>query len=141
MRLSHPRTRLAAVGFAALLPLGLFALPHAPAATPPTTHTVTINYDARSGTLSVSPDPVTVRRGDRVEWQSAAGAWRVVVPSADLPFGPGAHGKGIGAQKGKAVGLSVAANAKYKTYKYIVALYDGSEVQILDPDVVVGPGS
>ncbi len=141
MRLSHPRARVAAAGFVALLPLGLFSLPGGRPATPPTTHTVNINYDASSGKLSVSPDTLMVRRGDRVEWTSAAGVWKVVVPSADMPLGAAAHGKGIGAHKGRAAGASVAANAKYGTYKYIVALYDGSEVQILDPDVIVGPGS
>jgi plastocyanin len=139
MRISHPRARLAA-GFAALLPLGLFMLPHAPAATPPTTHTVAIAYDSSSGTLSVSPDPVNVNPGDQVNWESAAGAWRVAMQSA-VPFGAGARSKGIGAQKGNAAGAMVAANAKPGTYKYIVAVYVGGEVHILDPDVVVGPGS
>ncbi|MDP2479520.1 MAG: hypothetical protein Q8W51_14130 [Candidatus Palauibacterales bacterium] len=142
MRLSHPRARTAAVGFVALLPLGLFALPGGPPEpAPPGTVQVSIDYDSATGTLSVSPDPVTVHRRDRVEWGSAAGPWRVVMPSADMPLGPVAHGKGVGAQKGRHAGASVAANAKFGTYKYIVALYDGSEVQILDPDVIVGPGS
>lgn len=140
MRLSHPRARLTAAGFAALLPLGLFMLPHAPVATPPTTHTVTISYDAHSGMLSVNPDPVNVVPGDQVTWESAAGTWRVQMQSA-VPFGAGAQSKGIGAQAGKGAGAMVAANAKPGTYKYIVAVYVGGEVHILDPDVVVGPGS
>ncbi len=141
MRFTHSRLRAAAVGFIALPPLAFFPLTDGPPAPPPTTVSVSIDYDASSGTLSVSPDPVMVHRGDKVEWGSDAGPWTIVVPSNDMPFGASAHGKGIGAQKGKHMGATVAANAKYGTYKYIVALYDGSEVRILDPDVIIGPGS
>lgn len=141
MHSSLTRPRVAAACVAALVLLG------APTAftgslhrAPPKTVQVTITYDADSGTLAVDPDPVTVHRGERLEWVSDAGTWKVVVPSEDMPFGQAAKGKGVGAARGKHAGADVAANAKYGTYKYIVSVFDGTEVHILDPEVVVGRG-
>lgn len=101
--------------------------------------TVIITYNAKSKRISVSPDPVPVKRGQRVDWSpgSSIVAWAVDIPSPKEPFGASVRANGVRGGKGVAAGARVRANATPGTYKYTVAIWDGTEVRILDPEIVV----
>lgn len=101
--------------------------------------TVAISYDPRSKQISVTPDPVSVERGQRVDWSpgSSIVAWAVDIASSKEPFGASVRANGVRGGKGVSAGARVRANATPDTYKYTVAVWDGQEIRILDPDIVV----
>lgn len=102
--------------------------------------TVVISYNPNSRRITVSKDPVTIRAGEAIAWSAGSGveAWAVDIPSSKAPFGQGVRDRGIRGRKGGPPGTARArADAPSGTYKYTVAIYDGQDVRILDPDIVI----
>ncbi|MFQ5538425.1 MAG: hypothetical protein ACE5GJ_13355 [Gemmatimonadota bacterium] len=85
------------------------------------------------------PDVVEVVRGQRIEWVSDLGEWRVIFTSP-APFGPEASGNGIGAGRSERAGRNVRAAAPEGRYKYMIQVRDGNRMRIADPEIVIGPG-
>ncbi len=124
---------------------GLHALAPENAQIPQEATVVTISLD-EEGTITVSPDPVVVNRGQTVEWindpESAVQSWTVRFQSP-VPFGGVPAAQGISGNRGererRGAALSNAAEVG-RRYKYMVSVWDGQRVRILDPEVEVGPG-
>ncbi len=104
---------------------------------------VTIQYSAETGVVSASPDTVTVRQGQRLEWVSSR-QWRVNVPLGASVFGP-PPGKGPGTARSfngganQRAGAPVLPDAATGGYKYDVSVFDGGEWHTRDPEIVVIP--
>jgi hypothetical protein len=90
------------------------------------------------GSIAASPDSVSVRRGQRIEWTSSLGDWEVIFHS-DQPFGQG--NRRIFGKKDQYKGRAVQAIANLGSYYYDiqVTLPDGT-VLMEDPEIVVEPG-
>ncbi len=104
---------------------------------------VTIGLDDE-GNITVSPDPVVVNRGETVEWvadpESAVESWTIRFRSP-VPFGNAAAQQGINGNRGQRRGQALNAEAQVgRRYKYMVSVWDGQRVRILDPEIEVGPG-
>jgi plastocyanin len=100
---------------------------------------VVVEITLEDDSVFVDQEVVTVRPGDRVEWVSEDGDWRVIFTSPD-PFGPEAAQAGIAGSRGQRQGQAVRPDAPRGRYKYLIQLRDGNRMRILDPEVVVDPG-
>lgn len=105
---------------------------------------VTVSVDPETDALTVSPDPVRVERGQKVEWTGGVD-WAVSIPAPpgppeNRPFPPEVFEKGIHGGKNVRAGAAVRSNAANGRYKYTVAVFDGKRVRILDPEIIIGPG-
>lgn len=102
---------------------------------------VTITYDAGTGDVDVSEDPVRIRPRGEIDWQCDQGDWEVAVDDDDTLFDNGntVHGK-----SGEKKGGRVRPDANHghphgRHYKYTVSVrVDGNTVE-KDPEVIVGP--
>ena len=102
---------------------------------------VTIRYDAGSGEIVLSEDPIFIRRRGRIDWQCDDGDWTITVEDADTPFDEGREVRG---GRGQRAGVRVRNDAHQgqpdgRRYKYTVAVDIGDETVQRDPEVVVGP--
>lgn len=136
VRPSLPPALLAA---AAVAGLSMGTAVPAAAQGPPQTHTVRIVQSDQTGQISAEPDSIEVNPGDRVEWTGAVDAWTIQVPNAAGIFGRQTAGANGG--RNDRAGLRVIPDAaRGRRYKYVVAVWDGNRVRILDPEIVIGPG-
>lgn len=125
------------------LVLALFAV--ATAWSPPRpAETVTIRLTGAG--VTVSPSTVTLHPGDELEWQSDY-HFAVAVDRNSALFGqelpPQALRARASSQGGGPARATVAArmgaNAPEGTYKYAVAVWDGENVWVVDPEIVITP--
>jgi plastocyanin len=130
----------------ALLVLSLFAssalAPGGRAFSPdalPQDSVVLVEISLEGDSVVVDPEVVSVRPGDRVEWVSEVGEWRVIFTSP-APFGPEASQAGIRGNQGQRRGQGVRPEAPRGRYKYLVQVRDGNRMRVRDPEVVVDPG-
>lgn len=91
----------------------------------------------------VSPQVVTVRAGEEVEWQSDYSFAIAVERNAALfgqPLPPQALRARAQGQNRAALRVRTGANAAEGAYKYSVGVWDGENVWVLDPEIVITPG-
>ena len=88
--------------------------------------------------VTVTPDRVVVRRGETVQWTSEYPFAIAVERNAAL-FGEALPPQALRGRANAPVRAAVGANAPDGTYKYSVAVWDGENVWVVDPEVVVGP--
>ena len=99
---------------------------------------VRINVNPRTGAVTVVPDTATVDRGQRIRWVGNFRRFLVQVPSTDDPLGPAARDPGLRGRNNRPVEATMKADATVgASYKYNVAVYDGGEVLLLDPLLIV----
>ncbi|MFQ5689508.1 MAG: hypothetical protein ACE5HQ_04460 [Gemmatimonadota bacterium] len=103
---------------------------------------ITIGIDA-NGDVTASPDRVTVQRDQAVEWAadtlSAVKDFTVRFQSA-TPFGNAAARAGIrGRRKAKGRGRVTRRARVGWTYKYTIGVWDGQNVRVVDPEIIIGP--
>jgi hypothetical protein len=105
--------------------------------------TVTVSYDAATRALTVNPDPVPVtEQRDTITWRPKKGgpAFRfhqlTIAGAPNGEFGDPVYGPG---QIDVAV-TNTAAKGASASYKYTIAIVDGSGIVVLDPEIKnVGP--
>ncbi|KKK78923.1 hypothetical protein LCGC14_2838700 [marine sediment metagenome] len=111
----------------------------------PKLHYVDIELNAGSCPIAVSPDPLTLSKGDRVEWQSVTvigGVWSVVPKRYTILFDPFAGGVFSSDPSGLARSTPTRSDLPDEpvTYKYTVVSDDDSGCPPLDPRIRVGRG-
>jgi plastocyanin len=106
--------------------------------------TVTIRLTGTG--VVVTPQRVTLHPGDELEWESEH-SFAVAVERNRALFGrelpPGAlraraQSQGKGPSRA-AVRARMGGNAPEGTYKYSVGVWDGENVWVLDPEIVITP--
>jgi hypothetical protein len=101
---------------------------------------VTIHYDAGSGDVTVSEDPIYIQDSGTIDWRCDDADWTVTVEDTDDPFD---QGKVVNGQAGQKKVVNVKRNASQgqsgRTYKYTVEVRDGDTPIRLDPEIEVGP--
>jgi hypothetical protein len=99
---------------------------------------VKVQLVASGDSVAASPNSVSVKRLQRVEWTSDLGDWEVTFTS-DQPFGP--RDRTISGKKGKTHGRPIQSLARLDSYKYDIriTLPDGT-VLTADPEIVVEAG-
>jgi hypothetical protein len=99
---------------------------------------VRVQLVASGDSVAASPDSVSVKRRQRVEWTSNLGDWEVIFTS-DQPFGP--QNRIIRGKKDQAHGRPIQSLANLGPYKYDIriTLPDGT-VLTADPEIVVEAG-
>ncbi len=132
-RLTSPRIRVASLfAVAALLTLAAAA----PANRVQRPVTITISLDS-AGAVVVDSMQVHVTPGTRIEWASDLDFGLAVQRHADL-FGPTLPPQAMHGQKNRPFRAAVHANAPQGSYKYSVGVWDGANVRVLDPEIIVG---
>jgi plastocyanin len=147
------RSRLPVLATALALPAAAFLVPDAlpwsapstaaavedhgsPAAVP-----VSVSFNRQSGRISVSADPIRIAPGEEITWSPGDGveALAIDIPSPKAPFGQGVRANGVrGRKEGPPARVRARAGDAVKgSYKYTVAIYDGQQVYILDPDIII----
>lgn len=100
-------------------------------------HRIQITYDPDTGDLDVGPDSkrCSLGQGDRVQWSCAPKdlPWKVI-------FGQGAPvTPNVGGPGNDTLRITSGRNGDFGRCKYTVAVWIGSEVRILDPELIVDP--
>ena len=99
---------------------------------------VRINVNDSTGEVTVVPDTARVKRGQTIRWVGNFRRFLVQVPSTDDPLGPAARTPGLRGRNNRPAEATMRADATVDAYyKYIVAVYDGGEVLLLDPMLIV----
>ena len=133
------RARRLSTIFAITLLGAIAATPGAAQDDGPQVFDVVISFDASTGTMAFSMDPVVVEqgRGDRIVF-SAPGveSWRVsFAEGSATPF----QNRVIEGNGRQSRNVPVLPNAEPGTYKYDVSITIGGETHTVDPEIVVRP--
>jgi plastocyanin len=102
---------------------------------------VTINL-TEAGVV-VTPAVITVAPGEEVEWRSDH-AFAIAVERNATLFGRELPPQALRARAGRgqaSVRARTGQNAPAGAYKYSVGVWDGENVWVVDPEVVIRPGT
>lgn len=83
--------------------------------------------------FKVNRNPAVIHIGDHVEWKCTLGdeyVWTVHLPDLTPFLKSSFHGAGMDSTDGDEV-----IPGQLGRYKYTVAVFDGEEIQVLDPDL------
>lgn len=88
--------------------------------------------------VQVTPARIAVSRGEAIQWTSSL-SFAIAVERNTALFGQTLPPQALRGRANAPVNATVGANAPDGTYKYSVAVWDGENVWVVDPEVVVGP--
>lgn len=109
------------------------------ATTTPRPQAAAVTISLTPAGVQVSPDRVVATRGETIQWTSDLPFAIAVERNAAL-FGQTLPPQSLRGRANAPVRASVGPGAPDGTYKYSVAVWDGENVWVVDPEVVVGPG-
>lgn len=133
--MSLPRRvrRWSALGLA--LAAATFTLAAAPAAPPQQATTIQITVSGNS--IQVSNPRAMVGRGEAITW-SANAPFAIVVERQGSLF-PGVPAQALSGLANRPAQARVGGNTPPGRYKYSVVVWNGSEMRVLDPEIIVRP--
>jgi hypothetical protein len=107
---------------------------------------VTVTISVTGDGIVIDPEVATLNRGDEVQWTSDLDFAVAVERNADL-FGrrlPPQALRGRARSQGQGPAMAsvrarAGANAPVGAYKYSVAVWDGEDVWVVDPEIVIVP--
>jgi hypothetical protein len=97
----------------------------------------TVSISLSGNSIQVSPSRVEVTRGQRVTWTGSV-PFAIVVNEQGTVF-PGVPAQAMRGLANRPLNARVGGNAPNRTYKYSVVVWDGSELRVRDPEIVVKP--
>lgn len=106
-----------------------------PATPPQQAPTVQISLDDDS--VQVFPSRVEVVQGQVVTWSSSV-PFAIVLNDQDTVF-PGLPPQAMRGLSRRPVQARVGGNTPARSYKYTVVVWDGQQLRVLDPEIVVKP--
>lgn len=124
---------------AALVPLvALTSLSVEAAAAPVPQQEPTVTIRLTGAGVQVAPDRITVQRGQSINWNSSM-PFAIAVERNNALFGRTLPPQALRGRANAPVRAQVGGQAAQGTYKYAVAVWDGENVWVVDPEIVVPP--
>ncbi len=99
---------------------------------------VTIQIRLTGAGLQVTPASARVSRGDEIVWTSDLPFAVDVARNAEL-FGRQLPAAALRGRANAAARASTGRSAPAGSYKYAVAVWDGTNVWVLDPEIIISP--
>ena len=99
---------------------------------------VTIRIHLANDAIYVTPPSVTIRPGDQIIWESPL-TFAVDVARGAALFGRVMPPQALRGQANAPIRITTAANAPSGSYKYAVAVWDGTNVWVVDPEIIISP--
>lgn len=121
----------------ALVVLAL-GVPAAWAAAPAPQEAATVQIRLTPAGIQVTPQQVVVRRGQEIVWTSTQPFAVAVERNAEL-FGRELPPQALRGQANAAARARAGAEAPEGSYKYSVAVWDGENVWVVDPEILIRP--
>lgn len=98
----------------------------------------TITISLTSGGIQVSPNTASVRRGETIQWQSEL-PFAIAVERNSALFGRTLPPQALRGRANTPVRAAVGESAPTGSYKYSVAVWDGTNVWVVDPEILILP--
>lgn len=95
--------------------------------------TVPVTIALKDGIVQCAPDCVYAQRGQTIEWKCQGDFPFAIHLGYDSPFERVHHQ----ASREEPIRLNIASDTRRGRYKYVVAVFDGSNVWIEDPWMIV----
>lgn len=96
---------------------------------------VPVKITLSKGLVQCAPCRTYVRRGESIEWDCAKNFPFAIHLGYDSPFAK-VHHQALRQQR---IRLNIAKNTPCGSYKYIIAVFNGSKVWIEDPELIIRP--
>lgn len=122
---------------AAVLVLAV-GVPAAWAAAPASQEAATVQIRLTPAGIQVTPQQIVVRRGQELVWTSSEPFAVAVERSAEL-FGRDLPPQALRGRANAVVRARTGAEAPEGSYKYSVAVWDGEQVWVVDPEILIRP--
>ncbi len=119
------------------LALAVTTLTLAAAPAPAPQQGVTIQITVSGNNVQVSNPRVTVARGEPITWSGNA-PFAIVVERQAALF-PGVPAQALTGLANRPAQARVGGSAAPGRYKYSVVVWNGSELRVLDPEIIVRP--